>query len=590
MILRSEKVLLFDKLSIRKNKPNTYIWIMFQKFNKISLNFFILIVLLAHFPIFAGSQSTNRPDSLFNLLRHAPNDSLRFTYLCKIANFYLKSNPDSAKYYANRCLHEAEKKDMVRFVARAYTLLGIEMSNKGEYEKALEFYLKSLKINEQLKDETAIAGNNNNIGLAFLDMGNFTLALEYYNKALQIHLKNEAKQEIADMYNNIGIIYCSKGSLDTCLDYQLKSVALKKEVGDKNGLATSYDNIGLIYLNKGKKDDAIAYFFESKNLKEELNDKFGLCITYLNISQAYTIENDLKNATEFALKELELAKQLNSKTYKRYGYENLANVSYKAKDYKTAYDYFRLYSSIKDSILNEDNAKSMQELQTSYESVKKDNEISLLNKDNLVKEADLKKQQILNWSIGAGLLIVLVSSAFVFRSYRQKKKGNVLLEEKNIAINEQNQIISEKKKEIEDSINYARYIQESILPDTALFKNYFQESLLLFMPKDIVSGDFYFLHPSSDGSTIWLAAVDCTGHGVPGGFMSVIGAEVFTQGVQNEKRSPANVLAHVNKKIKQFLKQDSLRSNSKDGMDAALCAISADKKELLYQAPIVLYS
>ncbi|MGZ3933191.1 MAG: tetratricopeptide repeat protein, partial [Bacteroidia bacterium] len=481
------------------------------------------------------------PDSLHQLLSAEKNDSLRKEYIIKLAYYYLDSKPDSALYYANTMTVLGEKTHDQNLIARAFTILGVECENRGDYKKALNYYLDGLKICEKAANEKGAADINNNIGLVFLDMGNYQLALEYYNKFLQYSIKINNKKNIGDAYNNIGIVYCSQGQLDTCLEYQLKAINLKKETGDKKGLATSLDNIGLIYLNKGKKEECLLYFSESLKIREELNDQLGMCITYLNISEAYIQQKEFKRAEEYAEKDLEMAKKLNSKVYERHGYLALAQIHYKMNDFKKAYDYYYLYSAVKDSILNEANSKNMQELQTRYESEKKDNEIRLLNKDNLVKESDLKKQQILNWSIGAGLIITIISSVIVFRSYREKKKANVLLEEKNSAIHEQNQIISEKKKEIEDSINYARYIQRSILPDPELFKNHFKDSLLLFIPKDIVSGDFYFLHASSGEKTIWVGAVDCTGHGVPGGFMSVIGAEAFKQGVNEELSSPAKV-------------------------------------------------
>lgn len=140
-------------------------------------------------------------------------------------------------------------------------------------------------------------------------------------------------------------------------------------------------------------------------------------------------------------------------------------------------------------------------------------------------------------------------------------------------IRDKNYIIEQKNKDITDSINYAKRIQQAILADMSEIKNVIPESFILFKPKDIVSGDFYwFTH--RDG-TVFIAAVDCTGHGVPGGFMSMI-ATSFLQEVINEKNilSPERVLDEMRSKITVALKQKGDVMENRDGLDIALCSIS----------------
>ncbi len=541
---------------------------------------FILIFFIFSFSAF-GQNTNRKSDSLYKLIRNASNDSLRLSYELKLAYLYMSNAPDSTFLHVNSVLEKLKINKILTLRSKAYNTLGIYYENRGDLKKALDNYLAGLKIDEERKDEEGIARYNNNIGLLFLNMGNFKLALEYYNKALAQHQKTGNKQNLADLYNNIGIVYCSQGELDTCLKWQMRSIELKRVLGDKSGLATSLDNVGTIYQHKGKKEECLLYFKEAMRIKEQLNDKVGLCITYLNTAQAFRVLKDYERAKEYDNKVMELSRSLRSKLYLQYAYESAALTASAMKDYKSAYEFEHLHTMAKDSMLNEENNKNVQELQTKYESEKKDSRITLLNKDNEIKQADLKKQQVVTLAISGGLIILLISSIIVFKNYREKKKANALLEEKNIAIEKQNLVISEKKKEIEDSINYARYIQRSILPDKDAFESCFNDFFLFFIPKDIVSGDFYFLEKSNDGM-IHLAVVDCTGHGVPGGFMSVIGAEVFEQAVKEKRNSPGEALAFVNKKIKSFLKQQQPGSNSRDGMDANLCYINKKENKLLF--------
>jgi serine phosphatase RsbU (regulator of sigma subunit) len=536
-------------------------------------------ILLITSPFFIFSQN-RKSDSLYKLMRSATIDSVKLSYELDLAYAYMSNAPDSTLSHLNSVFKKLVPEKYLRLTSRAYNMQGIYYENRGDFKKAINNYLEGMKIDEQRKDEDGIASYNNNIGLLFLNMGNFKLALEYYNKALAQYQKKGKKQNLADIYNNIGIVYCSQNMLDTCLKWQLKSIELKKEIGDKSGLATSYDNVGTIYQYQGKKDECLKYFKEAMRMKIELNDKIGLCITYLNTAQAFRELKDYPRAMEYDKKVLILSTAMKSKIYQQHAYESAAVTAAAMKDFKTAYEYEKFYTSTKDSMLNEQSNKNIEELQTKYESEKKDNQISLLNKDNELKQADLKKQQVVNFAITGGLIIVLIASVIILKNYREKKKANALLEEKNIAIEKQNLVISEKKKEIEDSINYARYIQQSILPDKEIFESCFNDYFLFFMPKDIVSGDFY--HLDHDSNKIHLAVVDCTGHGVPGGFMSVIGAEVFEQAIKEKNNSPGEALAFVNKKIKSFLRQQRPGSSSKDGMDAALCYIDKKKNKLLF--------
>jgi serine phosphatase RsbU (regulator of sigma subunit) len=148
-------------------------------------------------------------------------------------------------------------------------------------------------------------------------------------------------------------------------------------------------------------------------------------------------------------------------------------------------------------------------------------------------------------------------------------------------INEMKLEIEHKHKEVMDSVNYAKRIQEAILPDRREILKYLPDSFILFKPRDIVSGDFYWF-TQAGGKNI-IAAVDCTGHGVPGAFMSMIGNTLLNQIVnEQEITEPAHILTQLNEKVNTSLKQNQLDSESRDGMDIAICAFNVEKAELEY--------
>ncbi len=167
-------------------------------------------------------------------------------------------------------------------------------------------------------------------------------------------------------------------------------------------------------------------------------------------------------------------------------------------------------------------------------------------------------------------LMVAGFAFFLFRSNVEKKKTN---NELSHAYKE----IETKNKEIQDSINYAKRIQEAMLPEVSLLQKYFPEGFGLYMPKDVVSGDFYWFNELNEN--LYFAVADCTGHGVPGAFMSMISIDKLNQSLIDKKIDlPSKILSNVNNSIKNALKQNNVQAGSKDGMDIALC--SYDKRTM----------
>jgi serine phosphatase RsbU (regulator of sigma subunit)/ligand-binding sensor domain-containing protein len=181
-------------------------------------------------------------------------------------------------------------------------------------------------------------------------------------------------------------------------------------------------------------------------------------------------------------------------------------------------------------------------------------------------------------------LMILFFIGFKIFSYRLKKKNIWLegvVEERTREISEKNKVLKHQKQEIEDSINYAQRIQEAILPLEDEMKKWLPNSFVLFRPKDIVSGDFYWF-TEKDGKLVLICA-DCTGHGVPGAFMSMIGSDRLNIIVgERQVSNPGLILSELNQAIKKSLKQDGATGSTRDGMDAAICTIDLEKRELRY--------
>jgi len=196
------------------------------------------------------------------------------------------------------------------------------------------------------------------------------------------------------------------------------------------------------------------------------------------------------------------------------------------------------------------------------------------------------------WDLLLVIILFVIIGNFFFIKWRDKKSQfeKQVLEEKisirtvevlqqKFELEKKNELIAEKNKEMTDSLNYAKRIQAAILPKTELIHSAFEQSFILYMPKDIVSGDFYSF--SHKGNKILIAAADCTGHGVAGAIMSMIGSSLINQ-IINEKgiTDPAEILNQLNTGIIDALKQTE--NSSHDGMDISLCAFDLENMEVVF--------
>jgi serine phosphatase RsbU (regulator of sigma subunit) len=231
--------------------------------------------------------------------------------------------------------------------------------------------------------------------------------------------------------------------------------------------------------------------------------------------------------------------------------------------------YYKLYSETKDSLFNQNTAAQVVKMSAIYETEKKEKEIELLNKEKEKQAAlsleETKRKNIIIFSVAGGLVLVILFSVFLFNRFR--------------VTNQQKIVIEEKQKEITDSITYAKRIQEAILPPESFIKNVLPNAFFLYKPKDIVSGDFYWVEQKDN--KVLFAAVDCTGHGVPGAFVSIVGHNGLTRAI-NEfgLTQPAQILNKLNELVEETLRQKD--NEVRDGMDISLCCIDFSNNQLQY--------
>ncbi|MCI5054766.1 MAG: YfiR/HmsC family protein [Flavobacteriales bacterium] len=237
-----------------------------------------------------------------------------------------------------------------------------------------------------------------------------------------------------------------------------------------------------------------------------------------------------------------------------------------------------------DSIERQDSLISGQKIAISGQQQILQTQSQQINDQNSVLEDQMSRirlQRILLYLSVALSTLITILGFIAFRNYEAKKKANTILEEQKEAIEKQKTVIENKNTSITDSINYALRIQKAVLPTQQMAKTFFKDYFVLNLPKDIVSGDFFWVHQEAD--KLIVAVADCTGHGVPGAFMSIIGNSLLKEIIKHQKIfEPDMILDRLKSGVIDALNQREKGATAKDGMDIALCVIDKTKNNLSF--------
>lgn len=501
--------------------------------------------------------------------------------------YYKGNNAIAIEYYQKALSIYIELKDMVKS-AQTLHQMGVVEYYDGTYDKAMSYDLKSLKYFEGLNDENGIADIHHDIGKVFYRQKIYDQALRNYQESLDMYNKLGNKHGAASSLNNMAGVYGDKEEYEKMLFYLQQSLKLVEELGEKNGIATRVHNIGFVYQKLKKYDLAMNYFEKGLKIREEIMDKKGISYSLNSIGQVYSEKGNQEKAIEYLNKSLAIAKETGVKEAVKSSYEELSKVNYRMNKYKEAYDYHLLLMQIKDSIFTEESSHQIASMQTKFESEKKEKELQLQKSKLNEQNAELKKQRTEKIALFIGLSLLILLAVVLVRSNKNMKRAHTIIsrqkkivEEQKEAVENQKEIVEEKNKNITDSINYAKRIQNALLQSEKEIKVFLPDYFILFKPKDIVSGDFYWFYEKE--GLLYFSVVDCTGHGVPGAFMSMLGLNFLNDILQTEQvTSPAYILNRLSEKVIERLKQKDIESQTRDGMDMALCSLLLSKNKLQF--------
>ncbi len=441
--------------------------------------------------------------------------------------------------------------------------------------------LLPLKAYSQSIDEEV----NNNIkkAEALISEGNKSGAAQVYNQTAYLLRSNDRFDEAAELYQKV-------------LDINL-------ELGNRRGQMISHNNLSVLYLEAERYPKAIYHLQKELEYRKQINNKSEIINVLTNLATAQNEVGSYDSAIENIEQAINFSKELNDLALLKQSYGVAYDIYDRQGNSDKSYKYFELYSAIdrklkeqKMAAISTEANRKVNEAETETRQTRQrldetsnqleETKTTLLQVEELtreqqmeieLKEAKISEQKALLetealrrkfWIIGFSISFVFVLglSLMIWIIFRANKK-----------INAQRLRLEKQNKEIHASIRYAKTIQDAMLPSEDLLKKYF-DPFILFRPKDIVSGDFYWVlaQEHANRSVVFVAVVDCTGHGVPGAFMSMIGNRLLNEIVSERKmESPAEILLSLNGMIREVLRQEETDNN--DGMDLALCRFEFNK-------------
>jgi serine phosphatase RsbU (regulator of sigma subunit) len=334
--------------------------------------------------------------------------------------------------------------------------------------------------------------------------------------------------------------------------------------GDLEGLTYAYNNMGVTYFRMKDYEKALEYYRKSLNINENyLKDYTMLAATYDNLGDVKRITLQYDSALYYTLKGLDFGKKVNARNRIMEGYESLMQLYKLQKDYTKAFDFYEKYISLKDSLFSEQKSKNLESLQKDYEAEKDQIKVDLEAKERQV-------QKIMVYVLIGSLAFMLVIAFLLWRNNLSKHKDNLLLAQKQEEIEEKNTALHESNQQIKAGIQAAQLIQNAILPADSKLNRLLPEHFIIYKPKDIVSGDFYWA--SEIDGKILIAVADCTGHSVAGALMSMVSATLLDRITRiRQITAPAQVLELLDTEIRNLLKQNEV--NSESGLDIAFVSI-----------------
>lgn len=342
--------------------------------------------------------------------------------------FFHKGALDSSIYFYDAAYKEYQILTDTAMISILEINLGMLYKEKGLYEKSLEYLLKASRKLEKLEPTTNLAACYNSIGNVYLKINEPYAALDFHYKALAVRQKLNLPNGVSASLNNIGNVYLLLNKYDSAYNNFNKSLIIKRGLNNKSGEGISLNNMGELMLKTGKLEEAENFFVEALSIRMSTKEQVGEVITRNNLAHVYLLMGDLLGAERELRHGEELATSLGLLDELKSNYEIQIKLYREKKDLDKALEYSQQLLIIKDSLLNQEKAQSLAEMQTRYESLKKEDRIALLEKEGLLQAVEIDRKQIWIRSLVLAVVLTLIIGILIYYNLRTVRKNKVHIE------------------------------------------------------------------------------------------------------------------------------------------------------------------
>ncbi len=524
--------------------------------------FILLIIGLLSAPIASLQAQSRELDSIEQKLLQTQNDTSRLRILSELMYGYLTTQPAKSISYGLELLEIASGPEYAPLRANAYAILGEASFYIEQYDQAEDFFIDQLKTYQNLNDSSGIASSLTNLGIVKRHNGHYEEAIDYYQESSDIKERMGDTSGVSNVYNNIGVLYETLHLPSQAMAYYRRSLQLESQMDNNEGIATSWLNIGALHPTLGHTDSAQYY------LKK--------CIS-LSDSMGFSVIQEM-------------------------AHESLAGVYKSLNNHKEALVQFEKMQKLKSKRIDQEKVQHVAELTQTFRLDQQEATIDKLNKVNQYK----------TWINYLALVIILITGTLfllLWRENRKRKQNYEMLEKRNKEIwqkneeietqhdeiirtrdqlikqnsllEEQRELLTKQKKDLTDSLEYARHIQNALMPDVSKMKKLLGNGFHIFLPRDIVSGDFYW--GCELGEKQLIVCADATGHGVPGAFLSIIGINFLNEVVHTQEiTDPAAILWEMRKRMIKLLVYSDKYEEAKDSIDMGIMLLNRKEQEVTF--------
>ena len=538
-------------------------------------NSLIAFLVLSFLGSKVGFSQQQKFDSLKTLLKTTTIPEKRAALLIDIAKSIYYSIPDSSMGYCESAEELSKKHNLEVQLAYSLHCECRYLLLKGDLKTTIEKLNKAISIFEKHKELKGLAKAISLKALTLGKLNKLSEELDYLRKAKDIYIQLHDDDGLSNVLTNIAHTYIEDGQYLLALKNLEENSKLNIP---KSGLEFYTENhYGNIYMNLSQFDEAAVHFKKSIQIAHDYKMLDSEITGLTNLAQCYQKQKNIPEAKSYYYQALDLAKQNNLMVEEADALKGMTELYEAEQDFKNAFSSLKKYKSIQDSVFNIEKIKSINDIE---------NKLQLIGKEKIIAEQSLslEKEKVALASsknntlmLIAGLTIVGIAFLFLFYYNGKTKKLYSLIQTQKKEVELQKEIIEIKNKDVMDSIHYAKYIQGSMLPSEKTMRQLFPENFILYKPKDVVAGDFYWTETVNNNPVI--AVCDCTGHGVPGAMVSIVAGNALNRAINEFKLSnPALIFDKVNELMQETFSKSDYEVN--DGMDGVLCVFDYSNMKL----------